>query len=541
MNQKVHSEREHFFGAAKIVASLTMLSRVLGLVRDMVIVPLGSAVLADRFWTAFSVPNLFRRLFGEGAISAAFVPVFTEVAESEGWDRARLVLANVAGILAAVLGGLVVLIELGLWAAWTVWGDEWTRLVLLQLTGLMLPFMFTVCLLALGSAALNCRGHFAYPAFAPIILNVGLIVTAGLFAPALARYDAQQFYIIALGLLATGLVQLVGVIWLLRRAGLAAVPRLRPVLAETKKIARLMAPMVIPLSILQLSAFADRLLALIFTATARYPSLPLRDGIVRCLYAANRLYQLPLGVLAISIATVVFPLFSRYAARNDTGALRSATNRALRLGAFLGIPAGTALILLAGPATAMIFQRKNFTAFDTARAAFILQMYCLGMWAYFWNHVLLRAFFAQKDTRTPLILSVILAGVNLLLVVVGIFTPLRGGAIGLATAVTSSVNAIVLLGVLHRRWGGIGGGDLVGSAARSLLACMVMAVVLVLLRWQLAQAAAADWLILLACVPAGAAAFLLAARLLRAPELAELWGALRKGADETTHQAGRNV
>ena len=149
MPENSHHEQARFFAAAKLMAALTMVSRVLGLVRDMVIVPIGSAVLADRFWTAFSVPNLFRRLFGEGALSAAFVPVFTEVAETEGWDKARLVLANVAGMLAAALAGLVVVIELSLWGAWELFGGDWTRLVLLQLTGLMLPFMFTVCLLSL--------------------------------------------------------------------------------------------------------------------------------------------------------------------------------------------------------------------------------------------------------------------------------------------------------------------------------------------------------------------------------------------------------
>lgn len=170
-----HVERERFFGAAKTVASLTMLSRVLGLVRDMAIWAFGATRATDAFWLAFSLPNLFRRLFGEGALSAAFVPVFTEVAESQGWERARLVLANAAALLAMLLAGLVVLGELALLAALLLVepGADWT--LLLQLTMLVLPFMLTICTLALGSAALNCKGHFAYPAFAPILLNISLI------------------------------------------------------------------------------------------------------------------------------------------------------------------------------------------------------------------------------------------------------------------------------------------------------------------------------------------------------------------------------
>jgi len=532
MDEKAHSERERFFGAAKLLAGLTLLSRVLGLVRDMVIVPIGGAALADRFWTAFSVPNLFRRLFGEGALSAAFVPVFTEVAEAEGWDRARLVLANVAGTLAAVLAALVVLIELGLLGAWAVWAGPWTRAVLLQLTGLMLPYMFTVCLLALGSAALNCKGHFAYPAFAPIVLNVALIVSAVWLAPALAETDTGKFVVISLGLVAAGAVQLVGVIWLLGRAGLAAMPKLRPLLPEVRRIARLMAPMVIPLSILQLSAFADRILALVFSATPDQPDLPLTSGVVRCLYAANRLYQLPMGVLAISLATAVFPLLGRYAARNDIAGLRDTTNRALRLGAFLGIPAGVALILLAGPLVTLIFQRGQFTAFDTDRSAFILRMYCLGMWAYFWNHVLLRAFFAQKDVRTPMLLACLLTVANLALVVGGIWTPLKAGAIGLATAVTQSANAVLLTVVLRRRWGRLGLRRIAVSVVRTAAATACMAGVIALVMAAI-RAAAADGLTgrivsLAVAVPVGAAVFLLVAKCLKAPELPELWGAMRK-------------
>lgn len=524
---QAHSEREGFFGAAKVVAALTVVSRVLGLVRDMVIIPLGAPRLADAFWTAFSVPNLFRRLFGEGALSAAFVPVFTDVAEREGWDRARVVLANVAGTLAVVLVGLLVLIELGLLAAWALAPGDAARAALLKLTAVMLPFMVTVCLLALGSAALNCRGHFAYPAAAPVLLNVGIIAVAVWLAPALGGGEAGQFFVIAVGLVATGILQVVGVVWLLKAHGLAVLPTLSPLLPEVRRIAALMAPMLVPLSILQFSAFADRLIAWIFTATAGSPDLPLRAGVVRCLYAANRLYQFPLGVLAISIATVVFPLFSRYAARDDLAGLRRATSRALRLSVFLGVPAGVGLIFLAGPLVAMIFQRGRFGPDDTRRAAMVLQMYCLGMAAYFCNHILLRAFFARKDARTPLLLACLLAGLNMALVIGGIFTPLRAGAIGAATAFTQTLNALALACVLARRLGGIGGRSLLAGALRTACATVAMAGAMWAARHWLASPA--PWQVVAACVPAGAVAFLAAARALRCPELRELLARPAKG------------
>ncbi len=531
---QTHGEREHFFGAAKVVAGMTMTSRILGLVRDMVLIPLGGPRLADAFWTAFSVPHLFRRLFGEGALSAAFVPVFTGVAEKSGWDRARAVLANVSGILALVLAGLVVVGELGLWLGSALWPGDWAHARLLQFTAIMLPFMFTVCLLALGSAALNCKGHFAYPAAAPILLNIGLIVTAWWIAPAVSKAEDTQFMVIAAGLVVTGIVQLVGVVWLLKRSGLAVVPRLRPVLGETKAITAHMLPMFVPLGIIQLSAFADRLIALIFTATPQNLHFPLQAGIVRCLHVANRLYQLPLGVMAISIATVVFPLFSRYAARNDIAGLRDTTNRALRLCIFLGLPAAAGLMILAEPLVTVIFERGAFSAEDTRRAAFILQMYCLGMVAYFCNHILLRAFFARGETTAPLRIACILAGVNVLLVVGGIFTPLKGGAIGLATAVTATANTAALTIVLRRRLKRIGFAQILASLARIIAAVTAMAAAVWAVRfffpavtgdmsgkWAVGAVTAVG-------VVVGAAVYLLAAIVCRCPEVGELLGALRK-------------
>ncbi len=517
------SERRHFFGAARMVAALTVVSRILGMVRDMIIVPIGGATLADRFWTAYSVPSLFRRLFGEGALSAAFVPVFTDVAQRRGWDKARMVLANAAGVLAALLAAIIVLVLAGLWIAWTLAGGDWTRMVLLQLTALMLPFMFTICLLALGSAALNCKGHFAYPAFAPIMLNVVLIITAAFVAPAAAESDAGKFFVIAGGLLVAGAMQLAGVVWLLKRAGLAIVPSLWPIRPPVRRIARLMMPMFVPLGVIQMGAFADRLIALLFSGEG----MPLSPGVVRCLYAANRMYNVPLGILAISLATVVFPLFSRYASRNDTARLGESVNLALRLGLFMGIPAGVGLIILSEPATALIFQRRNFSPEDTRRAAFILRMYCIGMWAYFIRHTLLRAFFAVKDVTTPLKIAGALAVVNVAMVLGLIFTPLRAGAIGLATAVTAIANVLILAAVLHRKLGRIGAGGILASLARTLGATACMAAAVLGVRhllgptgadagiWQMGKLVAGG-------VVVGVVVFIAAARILGCDELKEL-------------------
>jgi len=534
--------QHHFFRGAAVIASLTMLSRVFGLVRVAAIAAMGADHMMGAWRVAFSIPNLFRRLFGEGAVTAGFVPVYTEVAQNDGEDGARAVFANVAGLLALLLASLVVLGELGL-GAWLAFapGDVENAL-LLKLTMIVLPFMFTVCLLALGAAALNCRKHFAYPAFAPILLNIFMI--AGALA-AQAFFDGGSeggLILLACSVALAGVVQLLGVIWLVRRMGLAPCPTLRPMLEPVKRIASLTLPMLLPLGILQLSAFFDRFY---IHAIAQRPGLttleifgwslprPVGEGVVTWFDCANRLYQLPMAILGISLATAVFPLFSRYAADNDLTGLRTTTNRAIRLALFMGIPCGVALFFLAEPASALLLRRGKFTSLDTVRTAFILRMYCLGMWAYFCNHILLRAFFAQKDTRTPLWTSCILAGVNFLMVVTLVFTPLAGGALGVATATTSSINALALTVILRRRWGHLGLRSVLASLGRIVPAAAAMAGTIALachmLLGPIAAASNTDaGIALLVSIPAGSGVYLAVTRLTRSPELTELKASFRK-------------
>ena len=302
---------------------------------------------------------------------------------------------------------------------------------------------------------------------------------------------------------------------------MTATTHIRPILAETRRMAILMLPTVLPMAVLQLSALADRIIATYFSGAGG----PLEPGIVRCHFTANRLFQLPLGVLSISVATVVFPLFSRYAARKDHHALSETVNRALRLSVFLAIPSGVALILLANPILTLLFQRGGFTAFDVSRSAFMLQMYCLGMGAYFCNQILLRAFFAMQKPRRPAQIACSVVVLNLALVIWGIHTPLKGGAIGLATAITASITTIILVAILRRTWGAIGLRELLKSLLRTAIATAVMAAcILVAIHWfdrPLYRTVVGTVV--------GLASYYLSVRMLRCTELRELLG--RKSKD----------
>jgi len=530
-----HREREHFFGQAKLVAAITMLSRVFGMVRDMAIASLGASRLTDAFQMAFAVPNLFRRLFGEGALSAAFVPVFTETYEHGGLDRARRLLANALGVLGAVLAALAVIIIAAL-AAWQAFRPgPADRQLMLTLIQLMMPFMVTVCLLALGAAALNCRGHFAYPAVAPIVLNVAIIVTVWLLAPALRGNLSGRLRIVALAVTAAGVLQLAGVLWLLRRSGFAIRPRLRPLQPGIGRMLRIMAPVLVGIGFLQIASFFDYVAAWVLTATEHSPTLslfgrqvarPLESGVLVRVAMAQRMYQLPLGVLATSLGVAVFPLLSRYAARGDKPALRDSLNRALRLAFMEGLATGVGLLLLAEPVMRLIFVRGNFTGEDAARSADILRMYVLGMWAFCGYQVVTRAFYALKDPKTPMKVSCAMAGLYMIVVLTLVWIPGVGPrAFGLAAAFTFSLNVLILGAILRRRLGRLGGRKLAVSVARSAVACAVMAGAVLALKWWLTGQA--NWLVVAACIPVGAAVFLGAARLLRCPELAELRGRLK--------------
>ncbi len=536
-------ERGHFFGSAKVVTVLTLFSRLLGMVRDMAILAMGATRLTDVFWTAFTIPNLSRRLFGEGALTAAFVPVFTETDRQAGLSEARKTLANVAGWLMLVLVGLCVVGELAA-GAWTIGHRHDPEMRLLgQLIMIVLPFMVTVCLLALGSAALNCKGHFIYPAFAPAMLNMFLITAAAQLYLWGWQANWRGLFLLAGTTVLAGVVQLLGLVGLLRQYGLLAWPTIRPVLAATKRIAILTLPMMIPLGVLQFSALFERFYALAMSGQGHWHIgswvivKPLSEGVVTRLYAANRLFQFPLGILAISLATVVFPLLSRHAADNDMPELRKTTNLALRLSLFLGIPSGIALIILARPAVGVIFERGEFTAANADRTAWILQMYCLGLWAWFANHILLRTFFALKATREPLRVACVLVAINVLLVMGVVFTPLAEAGIGLVASITAALNTLALTVLLRRRVGGeLGLGRIIASLSRTAAAAALMAGAMLawasLIAGHLPAGGLGQLIHVLGGMGIGVVVFLMAASIMKSEELPVLFRSFRRSKRE---------
>jgi len=522
---------------AGVVAALTLLSRVLGLVRDAACAALfGAGVTWDAFSFAFRVPNLLRRLLGEGALSAAFVPVFSGRLELGQREQAARLAGRVTGALAFVLLGLVFLGEAVVLALlWWAHPNEQWRLAL-GLTAVLLPYMLPICLTALVGAVLNSLRHFATPALSPVVLNVVWILAVTALAPRVSPDPTVRIYVVAGALLVAGVLQLglQGVGLRARRFRLRPAPGLRD--PDVRRLAAAMAPVALGMAALQLNVLLDGVVALslaappgkaafsVWGATIPYP---LQVGANSALYYGNRLMQLPLGVFGIAIATAAFPALSRHAARRDWQGFSDSLLRSLGLVAFVAIPSGVGLILMRRPVVELLFERGAFTAQMTARTAAVTLAYSTAVWAYCALHVLSRAFYALGRPGTPAAVAgvAVLANVALNLTLVW---PLAEAGLATATAVTAVLQVVVLWWMLRRsdRLRHVGG--LAGTVGKTLAAtaCLGAACAAAMALTPAGMGLGMKLLRVAAPAGAGAIAYVGAAALLRIEELRAVAGRL---------------
>ncbi|TAL89215.1 MAG: murein biosynthesis integral membrane protein MurJ [Rhodanobacter sp.] len=379
-------------------SSMTMVSRVLGLVRDMSInIVFGATGATDAFWVAFRIPNFMRRLFAEGSFTTAFVPVFTEVKQTGTHEDLQRLMSRVAGTLGAVL---LVVTALGLIFApqlATVFEpgalDQPHKFDLtIDLLRLTFPFLLFVSLTALASGALNSFHRFALPALAPVILNLCMIAGALWLAPRL------QVPIMAMGwaVLLAGVLQLAFLLPALHRIGLLVWPRWGWRQPQVRRILRLMVPTLFGSSVMQVNLLLDTvILSLLVTGSQSWFSL------------STRFLELPLGVFGVALGTVILPSLSRHHVGTDHAGFSRALDWGLRITWLIALPAMLALLLLAGPIVATLFQHGRFSAFDTHMSTLSILALCCGLPAYALVKVLLPAFYARQDTRTPVRAGVI--------------------------------------------------------------------------------------------------------------------------------------
>lgn len=533
------AQDSRYLGSAKLIAVCTLLSRITGLARDIVLNRhFGQNWVQDAFNYGFLIPNLFRRLFGEGALSAIFVPVFTETLDKDGRPAAWVLLGRVTGLMVVVLCVLTIVLEVGVLGMRFVYPGDALRNLQLSLTAVMLPFMISICVLALFSSILNCLHHFALPALLPIVLNVFNMVGVLFIGPMFGAKLEAQVYGVALSVVAASVVQLVLIMPVLKSHGVQIPWSLEHRDPAVRRILRMFFPVLLGQGVLLLNVFFDAQVCTYLTRSPDAPATftmfgnsiayPLSQGALSAINNAQRLYQFPLGVLAISLATAAFPLFSLYASRQDFEGLRSTLGQSIRVALFEGVPSAVVLTVLAGPIVTFLFEYGRYGPEDSVRAAWALKWYALGLPAYCCQHIVLRGFYSLKDTLTPMWISVALVVVSIGLSFTLLWHPaIREAAFGISTSATATLHVIISVWLLRRRMRGrIGARAIIAACIKMTVAGAALAfVVFYLSRW-VNGLSLAEWGRLSAravrvFVPllGGGTVYLLAAALLRCEEL----------------------
>ncbi|NQV85379.1 MAG: murein biosynthesis integral membrane protein MurJ [Rhodospirillales bacterium] len=423
------------------VGGYTLVSRVLGFVRDILIAAvLGAGAGADVFFVAFKLPNLFRRLFAEGAFSMAFVPMFAGRVEVGGIQAAQKFAEAAFAVLFWTLLGFVAVIQIAMplvmlgFAPGFV-GDPAKFDLAVELTRITFPYLLFISLVSLMAGVLNSLGRFAAAAATPILLNLCLIGAI----VGLARYTPSAGHALAWGVAGAGVVQF---IWLYVACGRQGVwlklprPSLSP---DVRDLLMRMAPVAVGAGIYQINLVIDTVIASL-----------LPTGSISYLFFADRVNQLPLGVLGVAVGTALLPMMSRQVRAGDLGSALHSQNRAVEFSLLLTLPAAAALMVIAGPVIRVLFERGQFGAVETAATAAALAVYAAGLPAYVLVKALAPGFFGREDTATPVKISVLCLFVNLVLNLI-LMGPFLHVGIAAATVVSSWLNAGIMAYVLHRR------------------------------------------------------------------------------------------
>jgi putative peptidoglycan lipid II flippase len=418
------------------VGGHTLLSRVLGFIRDLVMAQVfGASAQTDAFFVAFKIPNFMRRLFAEGAFATAFVPVLSEYRSRRGGGELRQFVDHVAGSLGLVtlgvslLGMVIAPLVVALFAfGWVIDGETAKLALASDMLRLTFPYLFFISLTAFAGGILNAHDRFAVPAFTPVLLNLCLIAAALWLAPLLA----EPIVALAWGVLLAGITQFTFQLPFLARIKL--LPRPRPGFHDpgVRRVLKLMVPALFAVSVTQINLLLDTVLAS-FLVT----------GSISWLYYSDRLMEFPLGILGVGLATVILPRLSRRRAEAAPEAFSRTLDWGLRMTLIFGVPSAVGLIVLAGPIIATLFQSAVFDAHDVAMAERSLMAYALGLQAFILIKVLAPGFYARQDTRSPVRIAVIAMAANMLLNL-ALILPLKHAGLALATTLSAYLNAFLL-------------------------------------------------------------------------------------------------
>lgn len=506
-------ENEKVAKAAGVVGLATMLSRIFGFIRDMVVAGIfGAGLVTDAFFVAFRIPNLLRRLLAEGSLTVSFVPVFTEYLKQRSREEA-LELANVVFtalsivlVIVSIAGVVFSPLIVTIMAPGFLKNPEQYELTVL-LTRFMFPYIFFISLVALCMGILNSLRHFAAPALSPVVLNISMILAALL----LGDLFAEPIYALAVGVLIGGVLQLAMQWPFLIRMGVRLKPDFHFRHPGLKRIGLLMMPAAFGAAIYQINVLIGTILASL-----------LPKGSVSYLYYADRIVELPLGVFAIAVGTAALPSFSDQVARGEFDDFKKTISFSLRLILFITIPATVALLALRIPILSVLFQRGAFDAAATMQTADALLYYTLGLWAFSVIRIIVSAFYSLQDTRVPMKAAIVALIVNVVLSVVLMY-PMKHGGLALATSIASAVNVIMLGIILKTRIGSYLNREFYNSLGKIGAASLVMwggiMLVEIFIPWKITGPFDGRLLFLVASISVGMATFFVMSWLLKCSEM----------------------
>jgi putative peptidoglycan lipid II flippase len=498
-------------GALGSIGSATLASRVLGFVRDMVVaLAFGAGPVTDAFVVAYRIPNILRRLLAEGALSTAVVPVFTDYAATRPRpELVRLLRATLGAALVVLAATTLVGIVAAPWLLRVIApgfaSDPAQASLAVLLTRVMFPYLVLVGLSALAMGALNAENRFFTSALGPAISNVGMI--AGVLL--LSRHVDPPILALALGVLAGGVGQLLVQAPELARAGLLVGPSWEPRHPAMARVARLLAPAVFGLAAVQVMVFVNTLLASLLPA-----------GSISFLYYADRVMEFPLGIFGIALASAALPAMSRQAAAGDTRALAGTLNFALRLAAYICVPATVGLLVLRTPITRVLFERGQFSAVDTTATAQALTGYAIGLVGFAAARISAQAFYAVGRPGIAVRLGVVAVLANVVAAIALMWLNVGHPGLAYASSFGAYVNLLGLLWAARRRFGRLGGRALLASCVRTSVASLPLALwcAMALPVLTTRRGLAIDGALLLMTIAGGTIVFWLASAALRSPE-----------------------
>lgn len=506
-----------------------MLSRVLGLVRDTLTASaFGTSSAMSDFVVAFRIPNMFRALFGEGALSSAFVPVYLDTRTKEGEASAWRMSRKVITLLGATLLALVILGILGCTLLMAVPEIAGANTQVLSLARIMLPYMLFICLAALSTAILNSHHRFSLPAFTPSLLNITWILFVLFVCPLFGTDLHERIYGVAWAVFFAGLVQLgaqLPAMWALGwRPGLDF---------DTKdervtRFLKLMGPTALGSSVSQINVFVNGLLAL--WAAPWAPA---------ALFFAERLLYFPQGILATAMSTVLLPVFSGHAADGDHTKIRDTLNHALRTLLFVMAPASVGLFALAEPIVQLVFGWGKFNQESVAHTALVLRCYAPGLFVFGLAKVFVPVFYALHNTRTPFRIGLVSVGLNFALNILFTLTfprDLKAASLAAATVLSEAFNGIALGVYLHRTIGSPGWSSILRGASRAIGGASLMAAVALLVHhysagWMAGlhlPAKAEQVTVVVLAMLAAAVSYFAFALVIRSPEIGDVTAALKR-------------